>query len=209
MELFLIVALIITSSGIITKMIIKRDLNDYYSMLDCEKELELHKLQWLIPGYNWILYQSKIPDLEAQKNEYIAHELRDFEENDRSVKRVGADLWKQEEQQFIQVKKEIKTIVIQGNTIKLHIQPNALEKTMLYIPEEQAYQFSYNTKKREMYLTQNLDQIPLYFSCKKDSEYRFLVQAKQFLLQYQNELQKIEVDEMKQNKLSFSFQKKK
>ena len=67
MELFLIVALIITSSGIVTKTIIKRDLNDYYSMLDCEKELELHKLQWLIPGYNWILYQSKIPDLEAQK----------------------------------------------------------------------------------------------------------------------------------------------
>ena len=61
MELFLIVALIITSSGIVTKMIIKRDLNDYYSMLDCEKELELHKLQWLIQVITGYYIKVKYP----------------------------------------------------------------------------------------------------------------------------------------------------
>ena len=90
----------------------------------------------------------------------------------------------------------------------------ALENTMLLIPNKNNYTYEIDDEKNQMKLIQLKNQTPLYVSCKKDAEYRFLIQAKQFLLDYQiytleHNLQEVTEETVQKENLMFSFQKTK
>lgn len=214
MELFFILSILLTSSCTISRFIILHDMHENYSMLNSEELIHFDQWKYMIPFYNLYLYHNHIPLLEEEKEKYLFDAYRTFQENQCSLKRTGAYEWEQDEEQFIEVKPTIKTICIKGNEIQLFVNSIALENTMLLIPNKNDYRYEMDDLNHQMNLIQLQNQTPLYVSCKKDAEYRFLIQAKQFLLDYQiytleNNLQEVTEETIQKENLMFSFQKTK
>lgn len=214
MELFFILSILLTSSCAISRSIILHDMHENYSMLNSEELLHFNHWKYMVPFYNLYLYYNDIALLEDEKEKYLIDAYRSFQEKEHSIKRTGAYEWEQDEEQFIEVRPNIETICIKGNYIQLFVNPISLENTMLSIPDKNDYTYEIDMKNKQMNIIQVQNQTPLYVSCPKDAEYRFLIQAKQFLLDYQtkafeNHLQEITEETTQKEKLMFSFKKTK
>lgn len=214
MELFLILATLCSISSAISRAIILYDMHENYPMLNCEEFIQFHHWKYMIPIYNLYMYHNQTLQLEEEKETYLLNAYIKSKETKSSVKRTGAYEWEQEEEKFVELKPNIKTICIKGNYIQLFVNPNGLEKTVLLIPNKNDYEYEMDAKKEQINITQLRNQSPLYISCKREEKYRFLIQAKQFLLDYQThtlekDLKEITDETLEEENIQFSFQKTK